>query len=142
MAVPAARVLMNANARSSGFNLKSVRRKLYIHISCLPLADELVRGKVEKAKRELPLGWKWNIARIEPTRVSFLLYPDFESNPHPRLVSAFLVDFATGHKRTYKASKTNPPILHRKDSFLTVGHRWYNRFRRLTLQEEKAGLLD
>jgi len=36
----------------------------------------------------------------------------------------------------------NPPILHRKDKFLTAEHPLRARFARLTAQEEKHGLLD
>ena len=35
-----------------------------------------------------------------------------------------------------------PPILHRKESFLPPGHALVAKFARLTLQEEKHGLLD
>ncbi len=36
----------------------------------------------------------------------------------------------------------NPPVLHRKETFLTASHPLYARFARLTAQEEKHGLLD
>jgi len=36
----------------------------------------------------------------------------------------------------------NPPILHRKETFLTADHPLHARFARLTAQEEKHGLLD
>ena len=40
------------------------------------------------------------------------------------------------------AKTTNPPILHRKETFLPPGHALVARFARLTRQEEKHGLLD
>ncbi len=40
------------------------------------------------------------------------------------------------------AQSTNPPVLHRKDSFLNANHPLYAKFARLTVQEEKQGLLD
>jgi hypothetical protein len=36
----------------------------------------------------------------------------------------------------------NPPILHRKETFLPKEHPLYEKFARLTRQEEKHGLLD
>ena len=39
-------------------------------------------------------------------------------------------------------TSTNPPILHRKETFLPPGHPLAARFARLTRQEEKHGLLD
>ena len=40
------------------------------------------------------------------------------------------------------ADSENPPILHRKESFLNSDHPLHGKFLRLTRQEEKAGLLD
>ena len=40
------------------------------------------------------------------------------------------------------AGAANPPILHRKETFLTPDHPQHARFARLTAQEEKHGLLD
>jgi hypothetical protein len=40
------------------------------------------------------------------------------------------------------AQSGNPPILHRKETFLTAGHPLHGKFARLTAQEEKNGLLD
>ncbi|MGA9924922.1 MAG: hypothetical protein WBQ29_16095 [Isosphaeraceae bacterium] len=40
------------------------------------------------------------------------------------------------------ATSTNPPILHRKETFLPPGHPLLAKFARLTQQEEKHGLLD
>src|SRR3954465_1501027 len=37
---------------------------------------------------------------------------------------------------------TNPPVLHRKETFLPADHPLHARFARLTRQEEKHGLLD
>ena len=36
----------------------------------------------------------------------------------------------------------NPPVLHRKESFLPEDHPLHGKFARLTQQEEKAGLLE
>jgi hypothetical protein len=37
---------------------------------------------------------------------------------------------------------TNPPVLHRKESFLSPNHPSHEKFARLTSQEEIHGLLD
>ncbi|MBI3861807.1 MAG: hypothetical protein HY290_07915 [Planctomycetia bacterium] len=41
----------------------------------------------------------------------------------------------------YRQSE-NPPLLHRKETFLAAAHPLHARFARLTRQEEKHGLLD
>src|SRR3954451_15779632 len=40
------------------------------------------------------------------------------------------------------AKSANPPVLHRKETFLPADHPLHARFARLTQQEEKHGLLD
>ena len=40
------------------------------------------------------------------------------------------------------AQSDNPPVLHRKETFLLASDPRYSRFARLTAQEEKHGLLD
>jgi hypothetical protein len=40
------------------------------------------------------------------------------------------------------AQSANPPVLHRKETFLTADHLLRDKFARLTTQEEKNGLLE
>jgi hypothetical protein len=47
-----------------------------------------------------------------------------------------------GRSRTVLAGAANPPILHRKETFLTLDHPLSARFARLTAQEENHGRLD
>ena len=44
-------------------------------------------------------------------------------------------------ERDYRESR-NPPILHRKETFLTPEHPLYSKFSRLTRQEESKGLYE
>jgi hypothetical protein len=65
-----------------------------------------------------------------PGRASNAGHPDFEfasDPPHP----------LPGPDRD-----RHPPILHRKETFLTADHPLHAKFARLTQQEEKHGLLD
>ena len=41
----------------------------------------------------------------------------------------------------YREAK-NPPVLHRKETFLAPTHHLFTKFARLTRQEERHGLLD
>jgi len=75
-------------------------------------------------------------------KVSFLSYPTFFENPHPPLDAAVVVDLVTGKvRRDSYASRVNPPILHRKETFLHSTHPKRTLFARLTKEEEAAGLL-
>jgi len=73
--------------------------------------------------------------------VSFLSYPTFDRDPHPRIASSLTVDLARLRGTwTEFTSQHNRPLLHRKEEFLHRTDARYARFHRLTLSEERAGL--
>lgn len=76
-------------------------------------------------------------------RISYLAYPDFDRVGHPALAEAFIADLRklTLDRRDYRRGP-NPPVLHRKELFVSGGYPGRARFARLTEQEEKAGLYD
>jgi DNA phosphorothioation-associated putative methyltransferase len=79
----------------------------------------------------------------EKPQVSFLAYPEFDRDPHPVLeasIVARLREFTVSYKDF--SSRDNPPILHRKETFVPDDYPRRDKFERLTSQEEKAGLLD
>ena len=76
-------------------------------------------------------------------KVSYLVYPDFEADPHPALLRSIKLSLRTRELDCHDyATSTNPPVLHRKETFLPPGHPLLAKFARLTAQEEKHGLLD
>ena len=80
--------------------------------------------------------------RLKP-QVSFLVYPDFDKDPHPAAeasVVARLGELRASFKNF--AGQQNPAILHRKETFVAHDHPLFDKFARLTSQEEKAGLLN
>jgi len=75
-------------------------------------------------------------------KISYLVYPDFETDPHPALARCFRLNLRLRQLDCYDyAMSANPPILHRKETLLCPEHPLYSRFARLTGQEEKHGLL-
>ena len=76
-------------------------------------------------------------------KVTCLMYPDFETDPHPALGRSVKLSLRTREIECLDyADSANLPVLHRKETFLTPDHPLYARFARLTAQEEKHGLLD
>jgi DNA phosphorothioation-associated putative methyltransferase len=81
--------------------------------------------------------------RTDELKISFLSYPDFFTDPHSPLCHAITVDLVTGRARhTDYADNSNPPILHRKESFLPPDHPRRPEFEALTNAEEAAGLYE
>lgn len=80
--------------------------------------------------------------RREP-KISYLTYPDFDSNPHPSLASSLSVNLQTFRlKARDYSSYRNPPILHRKETFLATDDPRIAKFTRLTRIEENHGLYE
>jgi DNA phosphorothioation-associated putative methyltransferase len=81
--------------------------------------------------------------RTDELKLSFLAYPEFDSDPHPALKHAITIDLATGKaRRTDYTGHVNPPILHRKETFLPAGHPLRAQYEALTRAEEAAGLYE
>src|SRR5438128_752924 len=75
-------------------------------------------------------------------KISYLAYPCFDADPHPALQNSVLADLAQLRVRFHDFSNSgNPPILHRKETFVPEDYPGRPKFARLTAQEERRGLL-
>ena len=86
----------------------------------------------------------WNLLKIHTNEaaLTFLSYPEFDEDPHPALAEATKINLNTGSVvRTDYSLRSNPPILHRKETFLPKSDPRFELFAQLTAEEEKAGLL-
>lgn len=128
--------------RASGVG-KLLPEDLYVHKSAVEFVPGLMKlmlslgesiaGQLESDLIKFSLHGK---------SMSFLFYPDFDSDPHPALHGSVRVDFRTGKTqvRNYTNSD-NPPILHRKETFVAPTYEQYEKFKSLTEAEEAEGLL-
>ncbi len=117
---------------------------LYIHKSALQEAPHVLRvyeGCARWLVGEVPGA---NLIKLATDRakVSYLEYPDFDRDPHPVLRRTTYVHLGAldVDERDYSDSD-NPPILHRKETFVTGDYPQHDKFARLTAQEERFGLL-
>ena len=73
--------------------------------------------------------------------VTWLGYPDFDSDPHPRTAWSYQVTFPELDTRFQDFStRNNRPLLHRKEEFLSDDDPLAAKYARLTTAEVKAGL--
>jgi hypothetical protein len=80
---------------------------------------------------------------LEQFKLSYLLYPAFDTEPHPALHSSIQVNLNNGEITLRNYSQTqNPPILHRKETFVATDYPRYTEFAHLTRQQEHLGLLN
>lgn len=98
---------------------------------------------VERAMNAARPDSDWNLLKLhtDQVAVTFLTYPNFDSDPHPALAEATKINLNTGAVvRTDYRKRANPPILHRKETFLPANDPRREVFSQLTKQEEAAGL--
>ena len=98
---------------------------------------------IERAMIASQPGPEWNLLKLHTDQVAitFLTYPNFDSDPHPALAEATKINLNTGAVvHTDYRKRANPPILHRKEMFLPADDPRCAVFAQLTKQEEAAGL--
>ncbi|MFI1884692.1 DNA phosphorothioation-associated putative methyltransferase [Streptomyces jumonjinensis] len=116
---------------------------LYVHRRALDRMPTVLRLYEHCASIAAGRPQEWTVAKLkhQGRAVSWLDYPDFDKDPHPRIQSSYMVDLQsleTSHM-SYAKSK-NRPLLHRKHEFLAPDDPDVPRYRRLTEAELKAGL--
>ncbi|MBC6423548.1 MAG: DNA phosphorothioation-associated putative methyltransferase [Hormoscilla sp. SP12CHS1] len=118
---------------------------LYVHVTAIEALDPLLR-LYERCARDIAGDVsEATIVKfhLDKQKISYLFYPDFDRDAHPLLEASIQVDFcqAQSNYRDY-STRNNPPILHRKDAFVTPDYPYYEEFAQLTREEEELGLLD
>ncbi len=123
---------------------KKLPDSIYLHTSALPYAPDILQIFVGCARAVVGDVEGDVIIKIpkKATSVSFLLYRDFDSSPHPELMLSVKVKLreARIYSRNYTKSD-NPPILHRKETFVHTSYPLFNKFKKETKKEESLGLL-
>ena len=123
---------------------KLLPNALYVHRSALEELEPLLRVYEGCARAYLGEIEEGNILKLHrfSGKVSYLAYPDFETDPHPALSSSVKLDMRSRQLDFYDYRQSdNPPVLHRKETFLAPTHPLFAKFQRLTQQEERHGLL-
>ena len=124
---------------------KVTAEAIYAHVDAVPLWPAELRILISAAEAILGgvAGATIIKAHLNKPRVSWLVYPDFDTDPHPALAASWVVDLRELDVRPFDyRERQNPPVLHRKELFVAEDHPRRATFERLTRQEERHGLLD
>ncbi|WP_319420909.1 DNA phosphorothioation-associated putative methyltransferase [Pleurocapsa sp. FMAR1] len=124
---------------------KHLPNALYVHTAALSKLDPFLKDYEHQARGLIENTDKATIIKfgIDRPKISYLYYPGFDLDPHPQLHQSVVVDLITEQVtvRQYHNSH-NPPILHRKETFVTAEYPNYQTFAELTEAEVALGLLD
>lgn len=124
---------------------KKLPQDLYVHADYIHELPPLLRVYVGCAQAFAGDIEGANVIKIHmySGKVSYLRYKNFERDPHPALQTSTTV--VLGQLDMYwndYSTRENPPILHRKETFVGKDHPKYSLFKKLTAAEETAGLLE
>ena len=124
---------------------KKLSNSLWVHISALQAVDPLLRLYEGCASRTIGRLEEANVIKfhLQTPKISYLFYPDFDINPHPILSKVMTIDLRDLHV-TYQDYdlEDDPPILHQIEALVTPDYPQYEKFVKLSCQEEDRGLLD
>ncbi|MCX9063546.1 DNA phosphorothioation-associated putative methyltransferase, partial [Citrobacter portucalensis] len=125
-------------------NGKQLPDAIYLHrdgFSALPdILSEFIIAVAKAVKLE---DQEWNLVKLfkKEFRVSYLDYPEFYSDSYPALKQSVNVDLKRlNHRITKYESSDNPPILHRKETMVLPNNKYYEHFKAITIEGEKARL--
>ena len=116
---------------------------LYVHTSTVGRLPAVLRVYEGCAQVFIGTVEDANIIKLAhvDAAVSYLTYPDFDRDPHPALAESLHVDLQALRARRHDyRSRSNPPILHRKEAFVADDYPRRATFARLTNHEERVGL--
>jgi DNA phosphorothioation-associated putative methyltransferase len=123
---------------------KKLPNALYIHHSALSSLEPIIQNYEAEGRNLIAPNPPADIIKFntDHPKISYLYYPDFDDDPHPAIVKSVVVDLVTQEVKNWEYDKRdNPPILHRKETFVTAEYPLYEVFAHLTDCEEKLGLL-
>lgn len=125
---------------------KQLPDSIYIHESAFGLLAPELRRFVEKIVSALKIeDSSWNILKLykRDFKVTLLNYPDFETDSYPALHTSYTIDLQKLSLRKAEYDKTdNPPILHRKETFVDIKHPLFKLFSEITQEGEDVGLYE
>ena len=122
---------------------KELPDSVYIHVDGLDEIDCDLNDLISEVREKLDKSGEFNVLKLHKRqfRISLLSYPDFDSIAHPPLKKSILADLEKGSSKEATFNQgVNPPILHRKESFLPLADSRREIFSSLTKEEEKQGL--
>jgi len=125
---------------------KKLPDSIYIHESAFSrLPNELALLTLSTIDQFGIKERSWNIVKFyrKDYKIAYLNYPEFENHGYPALSLSQIVNLEKQSIRKSDYSKSdNPPILHRKETFVTSTYPLSNLFKQITAEGEAIGLYE
>lgn len=125
---------------------KKLPNSIYIHKSQIKLLPSMLGNLTLKTAETFKITpSSWNIIKFQKRdfKISYLYYPEFNKYAYPALKNSRTVDLMKGNVKVSNYSKSkNPPILHRKETFVDDNYKHTHLFREITAEGEAIGLYE
>ena len=125
---------------------KKLPDSVYVHESALQYISEALQSLTLKIADALKIqDDEWNIIKFNKKdfKITYLSYPDFETHAYPPLTISNTVDLLKLTSRIGNYSNSdNPPILHRKETFVETSYPLHSEFESITKEGEAIGLYE
>jgi len=125
---------------------KKLPDSIYIHESAFSsLPDKLSSLTLSTVDQFGIQENSWNIVKFyrKDYKIAYLNYPEFENHSYPALNLSQIVDLEKQSIRKSDYSKSdNPPILHRKETFVKDSYPLSALFKEITAEGEAIGLYE
>jgi DNA phosphorothioation-associated putative methyltransferase len=122
---------------------KETPSALYVHISAIACLSPVIRILEGCARAYIGTTAGANVIKVHRDKpsLSYLVYPAFDTDPHPALAGSLIVHLRgpAAYYRDYSSSE-DPPVLHRKEELVAADYPLRAMFARLTVREDALGL--
>ncbi len=123
---------------------KQLPDAVYIHKSAFCHIPEALATLTSQMAKLFEITDKaWNLVKFSKRsfKITFLSYPRFDEYAYPELQHSYTVDLQRlSVRKSNYAKSDNPPILHRKETFVNEDYPLYTLFKKITTEGEAAGL--
>lgn len=124
---------------------KKIVSDYYVHRNYVDRIKRELFSLYELARSELSSrqDQEWNILKVNKRerKVSFLEYPNYDTEAHPELRQSISVNLSESPP-IIRITKGRGYILHRKELFIDEDYPYYRKFQDFTKKEEAYDLLD
>lgn len=125
---------------------KHLPEAIYVHQTALPNLPEKISLLVLKVAKALKINSnQWHLLKLykRDFKLTLLRYPTFFEEPYPPLNKSYTIDLSKLSVREADYSKSeNPPILHRRETFVAPDHPQKEFFNTFTKEGEAIGLYE
>lgn len=125
---------------------KHLPEAIYLHQSAISHLPHDLQELVFRVTKALKINdRKWTILKLSKRdfKFSLLSYPSFSDEPYPALNYSWTIDLSKlGVREANYATSENPPILHRRETFVAEDHPQKFFFGTFTTEGEAIGLYE